>query len=160
MEVGFPIVSFFVGIWYSFIQVIKRVPDKLLVITYLHQVRFLPQSNELNVKESFPKKCFEIKLGQYFHLFSSVLLLAKRKHEYSTNKARLESVQNCPRNWLEWKKSSTSRQKMMISHSLRPLCPLAWKRASAMATSDFSQGWLSSFPLEGKRVFSKNCKHI
>ena len=40
---------------------IKRVPDKLLVITYLHQVRFLPQSNELNIKESC-LKIFRLKI--------------------------------------------------------------------------------------------------
>ena len=70
MEVGFAIVSFFVGIWYSFLQVIKRVPDKLLVITYLHQVRFLPQSNELNVKES----CLKIFCDKICSIFLSLQL--------------------------------------------------------------------------------------
>ena len=70
MEVGFPIVAFFVCIWYSFLQVIKRVPDKLLVITYLHQVRFLPQSNELNVKES----CLKIFWDKICSIFPSLQL--------------------------------------------------------------------------------------
>ena len=60
---------------------IKRVPDKLLVITYLHQVRFLPQSNELNGKES----CLQI----FWDKICSILLSLQLRSALGKEETRI-----------------------------------------------------------------------